>query len=411
MRPVVELDLPLLAVEHPDLSVDPTPWVEAARARHPWLARSNVGGYVVHGYQAVKELVGRDDRLRPDFEGIVDFYGVPRDAPWARFMTEMMLASHGPAHARLRASVADAFTPRIANRYRGLMRDVIGELLDRWAPKGAFDFTEFASHFPITVFCALMGISTDPIPGLRETFEIQSASYSLDRELLPEVLAGYERLWAFADRIVVDREAEGARGDGLLDAMIAAKDAGRMNETELRHMLLLLVLAGYDTSKNMLAIIVCRLLEHPDLWERCAVDRAFCAKVVEETFRQSGVSTIYRLVTDEIVHDGVVFPAGTLLLFMMGLASRDPAVFPDPLAFRPERDQPDRHMAFGRGAHMCIGQHLARVQLEEGLHVITQRLANPRLASEVIWRPYIGIWGIKALPIMFDGRGPAPDRI
>jgi len=404
MRPVTELDLPLLAIEHPALSVDPTPWVEAARRQHPWLARSNVGGYVVHGYQAVKDLVGLDDKLRPDFDGIVQFYGVPRDAPWARFMTGMMLAAHGPAHARLRGSVADAFTPRQANRYRGVMREVISELLDRWAPKGEFDFTEFASHFPITVFCALMGISTDPIPGLRETFEIQSASYSLDRELLPEVLAGYERLWAFADQIVVDREREGLGGDGLLDAMIGARNDGRMTETELRHMLLLLVLAGYDTSKNMLAMIVRRLLDHPGMWERCAADRAYCAKTVEESFRHSGVSTIYRVVTAEFSYDGVAFPEGTLLLFMMGLASRDPSAFPDPLAFRPERESPDRHMAFGRGAHMCIGQHLARIQLEEGLHVITRRLAKPRLAGEVLWRPYIGIWGIKALPIAFDQR-------
>lgn len=405
MRPVTELDLPLLAVEHPDLSVDPTPWVEGARRHHPWLARSNVGGYVVHGYQAVKDLVGLDDRLRPDFDGIVDFYGVSREAPWARLMTEMLLAAHGPVHARLRASVADAFTPRYANRYRGLMRDVIGNLLDRWAPRGSFDFTEFASYFPITVFCALMGISTDRIPGLRETFEIQSASYSFDPELLPQVLAGYERLWDFADGIVVERERGAHGGEGLLDAMIAAKNAGRMDEIELRHMLLLLVLAGYDTSKNMLAMIVCRLLDHPEQWQRCATDLAYCGKVVEEAFRHSGVSTIFRVVTEEIAYDGVIFPPGTLLLFMMGLASRDPSVFPDPLAFRPERDHRDRHMAFGRGAHMCIGQHLARIQLEEGLHVIAQRLVQPRLAGEVTWRPYIGIWGIKALPIAFD---PAP---
>jgi cytochrome P450 len=169
-------------------------------------------------------------------------------------------------------------------------------------------------------------------------------------------------------------------------------------------MLLLLVLAGYDTTKNMLAVTVHRLLDRPDLWERCAADRAFCAKVVEETFRHSGVSTIYRVVTEEIAHDGVTFPRGTLLLFMMGLASRDPSVFPDPLAFRPERDSQERHMAFGRGAHMCIGQHLARAQLEEGLHVVTRRLARPRLAGEAEWRPYLGIWGIRRLPIAFDPR-------
>jgi cytochrome P450 len=91
-----------------------------------------------------------------------------------------------------------------------------------------------------------------------------------------------------------------------------------------------------------------------------------------------------------------------VLLFMLGLAGRDPSAFPDALEFRPDRVHANRQVAFGRGAHICVGQHLARAQLEEGLHVIAQRIANPRLAGEAVWRPYLGIWGIKSLPIAFD---------
>ena len=88
----------------------------------------------------------------------------------------------------------------------------------------------------------------------------------------------------------------------------------------------------------------------------------------------------------------------------MALTGRDPAAYADPLAFRPEREQQPRHLAFGRGTHICLGQYLATAQMEEALHLIAQRLRNPRLAGEVTWRPFRGgAWGIRALPIAFDG--------
>jgi cytochrome P450 len=281
------------------------------------------------------------------------------------------------------------------------MRDVISELLDEWAPKGQFDFVEFASHFPITVFCGLMGISTVSAPGIREAFEVQAASTTLDRALLPALLAGYDLTSKFADKLVADREQSGVKGDGMLDELIAAKHSGKLNETELRHMLLLLINAGYDTSKNMLSLLMHTMIQHPDMWTRCAEDRAYCSKVVEEIFRQSGVSSIYRTVTKEFTYDGVTFPEGTVLIFLVGIAGRDPAVYEDPMAFNPDRVHAQRHMAFGRGVHICIGQHLAKIQIEEGVHMIAQRLTKPRLAGEVKWRPYLGIWGIKSLPIAF----------
>ena len=84
------------------------------------------------------------------------------------------------------------------------------------------------------------------------------------------------------------------------------------------------------------------------------------------------------------------------------LANRDPAVFGDPSAFDPERENAGRNVAFGRGPHICIGQFIARNQLQEGLHLIARRLRNPRLAGEAAWRPFLGAWGLKHLPIAFD---------
>jgi cytochrome P450 len=408
MQLVTEMTLPLLAAEQPDFSADPMPFVEAARREHPWLARSNVGGYLVHGYQAVKDMVYLDDKLRPSADGMVEFYGADPNLPWSRFMTEMMLFQHGPTHTRMRASVADAFTPKNVNRYRMLMRDVVSKLLDAWVPKRSFDFPQFAANFPITVFCGILGLDPETIPGaVREAFEVQSASTTMDRDLLPKFLAAYDVMWDFADKIINDREKQGGLGDGLLDQIILAKNTGKLDETELRHMVLLLAIAGYDTSKNMLTLTMHEMLRKPDQWARCAEDLRYCGKVVEEIFRHSGVSSVYRFVTEDFEYDGVRFPKDTLLIFMMGLAGRDPNAFPAPMDFNPERVHTERHLAFGRGVHICIGQHLARAQMEEGIHVIAQRITKPRLVGEVQWRPYLGIWGIKSLPIAFE---PAPAR-
>src|SRR5207245_1505155 len=110
------------------------------------------------GCQANKDLLAEDEHLYMGLDGIVDFYGA-QGTEWARFMNEMLNSQRGPEHARIRNSVAAAFTPRRANQIRPLMRQVITDLLDAWAPRGEFDFAEFASFFPVAVMCGLLGVS------------------------------------------------------------------------------------------------------------------------------------------------------------------------------------------------------------------------------------------------------------
>jgi cytochrome P450 len=222
----------------------------------------------------------------------------------------------------------------------------------------------------------------------------------------PALLRAFEVLWNFVDVLVLDREKRAAGHDGLLlDSLIDAKNAGELNETELRDMLIVLFVAGYDTSKNMFGLIVSMIMMHQDQWRLCAADAEFCKKVVEEMLRHTSISTTLRTVAEEFEYEGVHFPKGAMIIFLNSLAGRDPAVFPEPSEFKPERPLTHRHVAFGRGAHMCIGQHLARIQLAEGLHIVAQRLTRPTLSGEVTWRPFLGVWGLRSLPLSFE---PAP---
>jgi len=398
----VEADaIPVLPVETPEFAADADPFLEEARRRHPWLARFSQG-YIVHGYDALCELFTDDVNLLPGFGPIVDFYGV-HGTMWARFMEEIVIAVGGEQHKRLRSSVVHAFTPRRANRERAMMQRVITELLDEWAPTGAFDFTDFASYFPVTVMCGLLGVSADPIPSMREALDNHLKSLNMNPEVKPLFMAGWDVLWEFADTTVNEREASGEFDeDSLLDAIIAAKNAGQLDETEARFMLLTVAVAGYDTSKNQLAVTMNLLLDRPEMYRRCAEDLSFCRAVVEESIRHTAIASPVRTVADDFTYRDFTFRKGDMLIMAPPLANRDPAKFPNPTEFDPERENKDRHVGFGRGEHICLGQFLARVQLQEGLHLIAQRLKNPRRAGKVEWRPFLGAWGPSSLPIAFD---------
>ncbi len=397
---ITELALAELPIDRPEFSADPQRFLEPAREQHPWLARFSKG-YVVFGHQAASDLLYMDDSMGPHFAGLVEHYGA-QDTGWARFMMEQMATISGPRHDRLRATVAAAFTPRRANQTRPLMRRVITELLDEWAPRGAFDFAEFASYFPITVMCGLLGVSAEPVRAIREALDTQMSCMTMNRDLLPAILDAFELLWDFADGVIVEREAVGVQDeDSLLDALIASKNSGGMDGNELRDLLISLLLAGYDTSKNELTVTMHALVQHPDMLGRCAEDPDYCRKVIAEGFRRTSVVSPSRTLSKDVEYDGVHLPAGTFITFALPMTGRDPAAFPDPLAFDPERAAGARPIPFGRGTHICLGQYLARAQLEEGIHLIAQRLRDPRVTGEVTWRPFLAVWGIHSLPIAF----------
>jgi cytochrome P450 len=399
--PADKLDLGFMPIEDAGFSKNPYPILQAVRAKHPWLAKCEVG-YIIHGYQAMKDLMWMDDKLRTSNDSVVSIMGA-EGTLFGDHIGRQILAKRGPDHARIRGSVAEAFTPRNVNRYRALMRDVISKLLDEWAPAGRMDVAEFAAFFPITIACALVGApaeSVKPITAALETFG--RGAFSLDPTQLPAMDAALHVTWDFVDGLVVERERTGG-GDphDILNVLISAKRAGQIDDTELRDLLMFIVNAGYDTSKNMITLIMYTMLDHPDQWARCAEDPIYCRRVVEEQFRYRAVASPYRTVAEDLVYRDVRLPKDTLLVFPLPLAGHDPDAFPEPDAFDPEREKKNGHIGFGRGLHMCLGQHLAKAQIEEGIHMIAQRVLNPKLDGEVQWRGFAGVWGLKTLPIKF----------
>lgn len=406
MQSIDELNLAELPVLEPDFAVDPLPGFAAARKQHSWLAKSEVG-YLVHEYEAIKDLYFMDDKLEFATENIVEFMGA-KGSPWGEFTEGLMIVKQGEEHARIRSNVAPAFTPRNVNRFRGLMRETVAALLDEWVPKGEFDFAEFAANFPVRVMCGVIGASPDVVPRLRESLETQGMSFSMDPTMMPAANKAITTLMDFAAGLIAEREKNGNPGaPDLLDELLAANAGGHLSDHEMQNLLVFIFAAGYDTSKNMLTFTLYEMLDRPEAWKRCARDLPYCTQVMEETLRYHSVSNVPRTVVEEFIYRDVLFPVGTNLQFILTLSGRDPGAFDHPDEFDPDRPQRSRHLAFGRGVHICLGQFLARAQIEEGLHLMAQRIGNPRLAGEVSWRPFVGVWGLRSLPISFDPH-PAP---
>jgi cytochrome P450 len=402
VQQATDLDLPFLAVDQDWFAADPYPQFAAAREKHPWLARSPFG-YVINDYRAIREFFHDETKYAPPYDGVLDVMNAHGTA-WGHFQTNHLLAFTGDQHQRLRSILAPAFTPRQANRSRGLMREVITELLDEWAPKRAFDFEEFASYFPISVMCRLIGAPPESIAPIRKSLEALGLSICMDPQFLPQLEEATLVLEDFVQQRVADRRAGKRLGDDddLLDAMLKAQDQGGLSDEELTNILIFLFVAGYDTSKNILTIMMSILAERPEMLARCGEDIEYCRKVVKETFRYQSTAPGLRMLGQDWAYRDVVLPKGSMIWFPLNVIGRDPRVAENAEVFDPERAHTNPPIPFGLGAHICLGQYIAKAQLEEGLHLIAQRMTNLRTSGPAGWRPFPGTWGIKGLPIEFE---------
>jgi len=410
MQTLADLDLPFLPVEEPAFAAEPVRYFREARTKHPWLARSNVG-FMIHELTAIRELLGQDDRFRPAYDGIVDQMGA-HGTPWGRFTEQQLISLPVAQHRLLRDAFAAKFTPRFANQLRPMMQATITRLLDEWAPKGGFDFEEFASYFPISNMFTLVGAPIEEIPGIRSSLETLGLAFSMDKSRLPAIHEAYDRLEDLVQRLIAQRRAdpEGGNPDDLLHLLIKTADEGGVDQRQLADLIIFFFVAGYDTSKNVLTHTMRLLMQHPEMYERCATDFEYCRKVLDEGLRYFNPGSVPRFTNEDIVFRDVLLPKDTMVWFNLNISGRDEGVFEDPDDFNPDRQlQPNqRHVAFSLGKHMCLGQYIARAQLQEALHQIAQRLRNPRLTGEFGWRPYPGAWGLKGLPIAFT---PADKRL
>ena len=302
-----------------------------------------------------------------------------------------MLQQDPPAHTRLRRLVSGAFTPRAIAAMRPSIQRVVDECLDRVASRGRMDvIRDLGLPVPATIICEMMGVPVED----RDRFTVWTAkaTHGLASQFLsPEALAeteaaGMSLAGYFQDLIAARR---GRLTDDVLSALIRAEEAGdRLDAFELVSQAIGLLIAGFETTIGLIGNGVRALLRHPAELAKLRARPDLVASAVEECLRWDGPIVLTgRVLHADVEFGGKTIPRNARVWGMLAAANRDPAAFPDPDRFDVER-RPNEHLAFGGGAHYCLGAHLARLEGQIAIGALVARFDDLALASDVIeWGP------------------------
>lgn len=371
-----------------------------AREQAP-IALSAHGPHVL-SYELV-HMVLRDSRFVTAHGLGLDLQGVTSGPLWDR-ATSNILGLDGERHHRLRRIVSKAFAPRGAERLRAVILEVITSLVDPVTSVGHCDVvSDIARRYPTPVICALLGAPAEDWPlfsawvdDIKKLFEWNVAEDG------PAILAAWDALDAYLEDLIARRRA--ALTDDLISDLIRAEaDGDRLTHDELLMLCATLLGAGTDTTRNQLAAAIQVLSGHPDQWALLAERPELAPNAVNELMRYCPIIFgSMRRAAEDVELAGVRIPAGTLVGANTASANRDPAVYADPDRLDITREGQPPMLTFGGGMHYCLGSHLARLELTEGLRVITKRMPNARLAGPAPWPSMNGITGPTTVPLEFD---------
>ncbi|PKV88721.1 cytochrome P450 [Streptomyces sp. TLI_146] len=383
--------------DHEDFTANPYPYYAKLRAEGP------VHRVRTHETDEVWLIVGHDEaraaladaRFSKDWraiaEGDYEFTAVSAN----------MLDSDPPQHTRLRKLVAREFTPRRIEALRPRVQKITDGLLDTMlaAPGRTADLVDsFAFPLPMTVICELLGV-----PDLdRETFR------RLSNEAVAPTRndgAAMLEMGAYLVQLIEDKRAT-APADDLMSALIRTRheDGDKLSPDELIGMAFLLLVAGHETTVNLISNGVRALLAHPEQLAALRADfDGLIDGAIEEMLRYDGPveTATYRFTKEAVECGGTVIPAGAPVLVALASAGRDPARYPDPDRFDIHRT-PQSHLGFGHGIHYCLGAPLARMEGRIAIRTLLERAPDLELALDdgpLEWLPGMLIRGVRHLPV------------
>jgi P450-derived glycosyltransferase activator len=374
---------------------DPWPVYEKIRERGP-VYRSRLGYSAVTSHELCAKV------LRDPVFGIRDSKGTLPPGQELPIGTEpSLLELDPPDHGRLRKLVAPAFRPKLLADYRPRIERTAQRLLDQIDMSGRFDLiADFAAPLPITVISELLGIPEDR----RGEFARYGAltGQALDGRLNPRQAEELRRAIAALDSLFTElmelRRVD--PGDDVISVLVNAVDGERITAGELLATCQLLLIAGFETTVNLIGNGVHRLGRHPDQWDMLRADPNLAGAVVEEVLRfDPPVPMTGRVSQQDTTLGGQRVRADTLVLTILAAANRDPAVYPDGHRFDITRKGGPEHFAFSSGIHYCLGAQLARIEGEVAFRALSERLPRIRPAGIPQQRPSASIRGFLELPL------------
>jgi cytochrome P450 len=311
-----------------------------------------------------------------------------------------------PDHTRLRKLVSKAFAPKVVSALHPDITALVDGLLDRIAARGSFDvIADLAYPLPVAVICRLLGVPVEDQP------KFSDASALLAQALDPFASLTGASPDAFKERIQAGRWLRGYirdlierrrshPGDDLLSGLIAVEESGdQLTEEEIVSTCNLLLIAGHETTVNLIANAMLALLRHRKQWAALGADADRAPAVIEETLRYDPpVQLVGRNAFEDMVIGDTTVVKGDTMILLLAAAQRDPAEYDRPDTFDPNRGTL-RHLGFGRGAHYCLGAPLARLEAGVALSAVTARFPDARLAGEPQYKTNVTLRGMSELPV------------
>jgi cytochrome P450 len=396
----------------PENRLDPYPHYHQLRREDPIQRLEALSVFVLTRYADVAAVL-RDPRFSVDrtrsklFQSPLSPMRVFGERFRSMFLG-MMLMRDPPDHTRLRNLVNKAFTPRVVEKLAPRIQAIVDELLDAGLERGEFDLVkDFAFPLPVTVIAEMLGVEggdrTDFLRWSQALVALTEPTALLTGEAPAEAEICLGEMRSFFDGVVAERRAR-PRED-LVSALVRAEVEGdRLDADELFAMSVLILVAGHETTTNLIGNAVLALLRHPDQRRRLTADPGLMRSAVEEFLRFDGVvQATARIALEDVAIGGVTIPKGEGAITVIGAANRDPAQFEDPDRLDVARAD-NRHLAFGYGPHFCLGAGLARAEAQLALAALLARA--PHFDGDIShpdWKPTTVLRGLRSLPLSLAG--------
>jgi cytochrome P450 PksS len=391
-----------------EFKADPFPFFSLLRASEP-VYRTTLPGktplWLLSRYDDVAALL-RDERFKKNRRHALtkeQLRKLPWTPPMFRPLERNMLDLDPPDHTRLRSLVHKAFTPSLVEQMRSRTQAIADELLDRIVWTGEMDLIkDFALPLPMTIITEILGVPRKDHHKFHKWSQavVSLTSPSPTLRVLPSVWKFIRYLRQFFKLRRRDPK------DDLVSALIKAEEAGdKLNEDELLAMVFLLLIAGHETTVNLIGNGTLALIENPNEMNKLLSEPSLVKPAVEELLRYTSpvFTTTERYAREDTTIHGVTIPQGEMTLGVIGSANRDETAFENPNELQITRE-PNRHLSFGQGIHFCLGAPLARMEAQIAFTTLLQRVPNLRLtkpSSSLHWRPSIFLRGLAALPLKF----------
>src|ERR1700682_82195 len=367
---------------------DPYPTYEQIRERGPLqLPEANLT--VCSAYQDCDDVLRNPSSASDRLKSTVAQREIAAGESPRPLGTPGVLFLDPPDHTRLRKLVSKAFAPKVVKALEPDITALVDSLLDRIAEQGRFDvIADLAYPLPVAVICRLLGVPIEDEP------KFSWASALLAQALDPFISFTGEMPDGFAERMqaglwlreylqdLIERRRSDP-GDDLMSGLIEVEESGdQLTEQEIIATCNLLLVAGHETTVNLIANAILAMLRHPWQWAALGADAQRVSAVVEETLRYDPpVQLMGRISADDTTIGDTTVVKGDTMMLLLAAAHHDPAAFDRPGEFDPDRGS-IRHLGFGRGPHFCLGAPLARLEAAVALSAVTARFPQTRLGSE-----------------------------